>query len=133
SAKISTAAVFAKTTIASTATATAGKAIAMTTVQKSLVAAVLAVSVGSGIYEALLASAARKQVNALKEREIALSEQSSRQHDDETRQLAKIAGADNDRLNRDSAELLKLRGEVAVLRREAAKIPSLQKELAERQ
>jgi RNA polymerase sigma factor (sigma-70 family) len=61
---ISTAAAFAGTTVAVTATATVAKAIAMTTLQKIIVAAALTVLVGAGIYKARQFSQLRGQARA---------------------------------------------------------------------
>lgn len=75
---ISTAAALAVTTFITTATATATKAIAMTTLQKTLITAALVASVGTGIYEARQASILRSQVQALRQQQAALSEQKRR-------------------------------------------------------
>ncbi|MBI5383610.1 MAG: sigma-70 family RNA polymerase sigma factor [Verrucomicrobia bacterium] len=64
---ISTAATLAGVTIAATATATATKAIAMTTLQKTLIAAALAASVGTGIYQARQSSLWRAQIQTLQQ------------------------------------------------------------------
>jgi RNA polymerase sigma factor (sigma-70 family) len=109
------------TTIATTATATATKAIAMTTLQKTLIAATLAATVGTGIYEARQASNSRSQNQLLQQQQAPLTEQIqqlTRERDEVTRQLAALR-EENERLNRNSAELLKLRGEVGVLRNAA--------------
>ena len=59
---ISTAAALAGTTFTTAATATATKTIAMTTLQKTIIGATLAVAVGTGIYEARQDSQLRDQV-----------------------------------------------------------------------
>ncbi|MCI0541411.1 MAG: sigma-70 family RNA polymerase sigma factor [Verrucomicrobiales bacterium] len=110
---ISTAAALGGTTIAATATAT--KAIAMTTTQKVLIAAVLAAAVGTGIYEARKASTFRNQLSALQQQQTALNEQLTSDRDEATRQLAALR-AENERLKGNTSELLKLRGEVTQLR-----------------
>lgn len=125
---ISTAATIAGTTLTTTATATVTKAIVMTATQKVLIAAALAAAVGTGIYEARQAADLRNQVSALQQ-QTALTEQLTSDRDDAMRQLAALR-AENERLQRNTAELLKLRGEVTGLRREAAKIGSLESELA---
>ncbi len=117
---ISTAATLAGTTIAATTTAIATKAIAMTTLQKTLVTATVAVLAGAGIYEARQASNARTQVETLRQQQAPLNEQIQQltsERDNATRQLA--AQRDEiERLNRGKSELLRLRGELARLRRE---------------
>jgi len=122
---ISTAAVLAGTTIATTATATATKAIAMTTIQKTIVGATLATALGTGIYEAHQASRLRVENQTLRQQQAPLTEQTQqlqRERDATTRQLAALRD-DNERLNRNTPELLRLRAEVTRLR-------SLQKESA---
>ena len=119
---ISTAAALAGTTLATTATATATKAIAMTTLQKTLVAVVFVAAVGGGIYEA-------RQVQTLRKQQVPLTEeiqQLQSERNDATNRLALLAG-ENERLIRNTAELLKLRaeatrlrGEVGLLRRQIA-------------
>ena len=126
---ISTAAIFAGTTITSAATATAIKTIVMTTLQKSLITAALAVVAGAGIYEARQASTLRNQVQTLQQSQAPLAEQNrqlqrareqlQRERDDATNRLAaltdKLAGG-----KQKPSEVLKLRGEVGVLLQEKA-------------
>ena len=116
---ITTAAALTGATLATTATVT--KAIAMTTLQKTLVTATLAVLAGAGIYEARQASHLREQNQTLRQHQAPLVEQVQQlQHerDNAMNQLAELAMA-NSQLKTDSdrSELLKLRGEVGVLRR----------------
>ncbi|MEI2725815.1 MAG: hypothetical protein V9H26_20560 [Verrucomicrobiota bacterium] len=117
---ISTAAALTGTTICTTVTATAIKTIAMTTLQKSVITAALAVAVGAGIYEARQASQLRDENQTLQQQQAPLAsqvEQLQRSYNDATNRLASLRD-DNERLNRNTAELLKLRGEVSRLRRE---------------
>lgn len=119
---ISTAAVLGGTTLTTTATATATKAIAMTATQKVLIAATLFAAVGTGIYEARQASTLRSKIQLL-ERQLqtppaAQIQQLTNERDGDTRQLAALRG-ENERLNRNTAELLKLRGEITALRNRA--------------
>jgi len=118
-AAISTAAL-AGTTIAATATATVTKAVAMTTLQKTLVTATVAVLAGAGIYEARQASKLRDQNQTLQQQQAPLADQIgqlTRERDEAARQISALR-EDNERLNRNTAELLKLRGEVTRLRKE---------------
>ena len=62
---ISSAVALGGTTIASTATATAIKTIAMTTLQKTIIGATLAVAIGTGVYEARQVSRLREQNQTL--------------------------------------------------------------------
>jgi len=64
---ISTVATLAGTAIATTATATATKAIAMTTLQKTIVTATVAVLAGVGVYEARQVSQLRAQVRTIQQ------------------------------------------------------------------
>jgi RNA polymerase sigma factor (sigma-70 family) len=115
---ISTAAALTGTTLATTATATATKALAMTALQKTIVAATIAVLAGAGIYEARQASQLRHESQTLQQQTAFLVEQNGqllRERDAATQQLAALRN-DNERLTRTPAELLKLRGEVARLR-----------------
>ena len=121
------------TTLATTATATATKAIAMTTLQKTLIAATLAVAVGAGVYEARQNSKLREQNQTFRQQQAPLTaqiEQITRERDDTTRQLAALR-EDNARLNSNTAELLRLRGEVAMLRQNPTHARSAEEETAQ--
>ena len=127
---ISTAAALAGTTIATTATATAAKAIAMTTLQKTLITATLAAAVGTGIYQAHEASTLRSQTRTLQQQAAPLSEQINqltRDRDGATLQLAALRN-ENERLNRNSAELTRLRSEVGRLRQTERELVALAQE-----
>jgi RNA polymerase sigma factor (sigma-70 family) len=104
----------------STTTVVAGSAklIAMTTLQKTLVAATVAVLAGAGVYETRHAARLRDQVQTLRQQQASLSQQfqnMQRERDEASRQLAAMRD-ENERLNRNPAELQRLRGEVAALR-----------------
>ncbi len=117
---ISTATALAGTTIATPAIATATKAIAMTMLQKTIIGAALAAAVGTGLFEARRAAQWRKQNQTLQQQQTALAEQIqqlTRERDDASRQLAV--------LDRNTSELLKLRGEVARLRADARELAQL--------
>ena len=112
------------TTVLTAATVTVAKAIAMTTMQKVLVAAAFAAAVGMGIYEAREASRARDLNGMLQQQQAALNEQIqqlTRERDEASRRLATNPN-DTERLNRAADELLKLRGAVARLR--ASSLPN---------
>ena len=91
----------------------------MPTLQKAFVTAVLVAAIGAGIHEARQASMLRRPVQGLGQ-QLALStaptELLNRERDDAEKMLAALI-AENERLKRDTSELLKLRGEVTVLRR----------------
>lgn len=120
-ATLSTAAL-AGTTLATATTATVIKTVAMTTFQKTLIAATLAVAVGTGVYEARHASKLRDENRALQQQQAPLAarvEQLQRGYDAATNRLASLRD-DNELLNRNTAELLRLRGEIGLLRRQIA-------------
>lgn len=117
-ATISTSAMLAGTAVATTA-ATA-KLIAMTTLQRTLIAAVIVTGTGTTLYEAHRASEARKQADAVRQQFSPLSaeiESLRRARDDATNSLAALL-AENGRLRGSKSELLRLRGEVTELRSE---------------
>jgi len=104
------------TTVTTAATAT--QAIAMTTLQKTLIAATVVAAVGVGIYEARQASTLRKQVQTLQQKQAPLVgqiEQLSKDRDAVMQQLAALRD-ENERLNRNTGELLRLRGQIGLLK-----------------
>ena len=118
---ISTAAALAGTTLATATTATAIKTIAMTTLQKTVITATLAIVAGVGIYEARQAAQLREQNQTLQQERAPLVKENQKlrnEREETTRQLAALR-EDIERLNRNSTDLLKLRGEVGVLRRDS--------------
>jgi hypothetical protein len=105
----------------------------MTTLQKTLVTATLAVLAGAGIYEARQAAQLRDQVQMLQQQQAPLAEQIQqlqKEHDIATNRLAGLL-AENSRLksNPERSELLKLRGEVTRLRPLQEDVVALQKML----
>ncbi|MEO7299387.1 MAG: sigma-70 family RNA polymerase sigma factor [Verrucomicrobiota bacterium] len=129
-ATISTAAILGGTTIATTTTATITKTIVMTTLQKTLITATLVTAVGTGIYEARQATQLREQNQTLQQQQAPLAKQISElqgpleqirqlreDRDEATNRLASLTN-EIAKVTRDSSELLKLRGEVGLLRRQ---------------
>ena len=110
------------TATAATATATtttAAKAIAMTALQKTLVAGTIAVLAGAGIYEARQAATLRRQNAMLQLQQAPQAERSlqlQRDHEETANRVASLL-EENHRLkaNPNAAELLRLRGEVTRL------------------
>ena len=104
-AAISSAAALAGTTIAATTTATITKAIAMTTLQKTLIIATITVTASAGDYEARQASSLRDQVRtfqdqiqALQRRQAPLNEQIrqlQQERDNAKNELAAVQGRTN--------------------------------------
>ncbi len=125
-ATLSTAAL-AGTTLATTATAI--KSIAMTTLQKTLITATIVAAVGTGIYEARRAATLRIENHVIQQKLAPLAAQIQKlqhEHDDATRQLAALRD-DNERLKRNSADLLRLRGEVGTFRQQNSESENLRK------
>jgi RNA polymerase sigma factor (sigma-70 family) len=122
-AMISTAAALAGT-LTTTATSTAAKTIAMTTLQKTLIAATLTVAMGTGIYEARQAAELRGQVSTLHRQQESLVQQVEQlaQERDKAAQLVARLRSESERSNENTAELLQLRGEVSMLRRNPSTI-----------
>lgn len=93
-------------------TATVG----MTMIHKILIVGLTAVAIGSGIYSFHL----QKQITALQQQQTLLNQQIaqlSRERDDATNQLAAVQ-QENDRVQKNENELLRLRGEATHLRRQ---------------
>ena len=110
------------TTVATTITATITKAIAMTTLQKLLVTATIVTAVGAGMYEARQASIQQNQVRTLQEQQASLTvhiQQLQRELDRASNRLA-VAADENAALKTDSAELVKLREELAQRKADSA-------------
>ena len=110
---------------------TVTKAIAMTTLQKAIIGATIAIAVGTGIYKTRQAADLRSQLQSLQHQEAPVAgsfDQMIRERDAAMGKLAALRG-ENEKLNRDNAELLKLRGQIGLLRRELADA----KDLAESQ
>jgi RNA polymerase sigma factor (sigma-70 family) len=119
---ISAATVLAGTAVSTSTVIAATKAIAMTTLQKTLITATIAAAVGAGIYEVRQASTLRTQVQTLQQQQAPLAEQIrelQRERDDATNRLA-MSQQENAQLKQNTAELLKLRGEVARLHKATA-------------
>ncbi len=102
--------------------ATTVKTIAMTTLQKTLVTATIAIAAGVAIYKAREAAQMSEQVQILANQPAAISpqlDQLQRAYAEASNRLA-TASAENDRLKSsvDQNELLKLRGQVGQLRQQ---------------
>jgi RNA polymerase sigma factor (sigma-70 family) len=120
---ISTAALAGTAVTTSTIIATTAKTIAMTTLQKVLITATLAVVAGAGVYEAKQVHDARAEVQTLQQQQTPLADQVQQlqnSYAEATNRLANLL-AENLRLksNPNGMELLKLRGEVTRLRTDA--------------
>jgi len=124
-APVGLAATIATATLTGTAAATstvivATKTIAVTTLQKVLVTATVAVLAGAGIYEARQAALLRSQNQALLQQQAPLTgqlQQLQKERDDATNRIASLA-AELATAKKHPSEVLKLRGEVGALRQE---------------
>ena len=118
------AAALAGTAVATSTAVVTTKVIAMTSLQKTIIGAVLATAVGTGVYEAREAATARAEAGTIQQQQALLAEQVSRlqrERDDVTNQFAGLL-AENAQMksNSNEIELLQLRGEVGVLRAQLA-------------
>lgn len=92
----------------------------MKTLQKAMIAATIAAAAGTAIFEGCRAAHLQDQLLAQQEQQTPLAEQARQlglERDDATNRLA-AAQQENERLQRELAELPKLRGEVSRLRAE---------------
>jgi RNA polymerase sigma factor (sigma-70 family) len=112
-ATISAAAVLAGTAVHTSTVIAATKTIAMTTMQKTIIAALLAAAVGTGIYEACQASRLRNENQSLRQQTAQLKSDNENLSN-RAAQANRSSSLSSERLR----ELLKLRGEVGVLRRQ---------------
>ena len=117
---ISTAVLLSGNVVSTSTVIAATKAIAMTTLQKTLITATIALAVGIGIYQARQISSLRDQVQRLQQQQAPLAEQIVPLKPDNESLANRLAQANkspsmsSDRLR----ELLRLRGEVGLLRRQ---------------
>jgi RNA polymerase sigma factor (sigma-70 family) len=117
---VSAAAVLAGTAVSTSTVIAATKTIVMTTLQKTLITATIAAVVGTGVYEAHRASTLQGQNQTLQQQQATLTGQIAQLKSDNEGLSNRVAQAgrspslSSERLR----ELLKLRGEVGVLRRQ---------------
>ncbi len=119
-----TSAALSGTAITTTAVIAATKAIAMTTLQKTIVAAIVAVLAGAGIYEARQAANARAEAQTLQQQQAPLVQQVQElqgERDAATNRLASLAESIAT-LNTNNSDLLRLRGELALLKRRSTEM-----------
>jgi hypothetical protein len=124
---ISTAtAAFTGTTVAVSATATATKTMVMTTLQKTIIAATIAVALSAGIYQGRQVSHLTEQNQSIQRRQTQLAglvQELQRAHDTATNRLA-VLSEENAQLKsgQQLTELLKLRGQVGLLRKSLSSV-----------
>ena len=120
------------TAVSTTAVIAATKTIAMTTLQKTIITAALVAAAGAGIFETRQVAQLREQNQTLQQSQAPVAEQIQqlqRERDKQASQLASLR-EDNEQLNRNTAELLKLRGEIARLRDGVKHLDETKKTLA---
>ena len=102
----------------------ATKTIAMTTLQKTIVAAALAAAVGTGVYAVHQGAQLRGQIRTLEEQQAPMTAQIQQLQQERGQAAGQLAAlrAENARLRSNSTptEVLKLRGQVGALRQKAA-------------
>jgi len=121
------------TVVTTAAIVAATKAITMTTLQKTAVAAALVITTSVGVFEAHENSTLRKNNRELQQSQAPLQaqlEQLQREHDKLTNQLATLISAPG-RSTSNSLELLQLRGMAGVARRATEEAENLRRQLAQ--
>src|SRR5438876_170024 len=124
---ISTSAALAGGAVQTSTALAATKAIAMTTVQKTIIGATLAAVVSTGIYEARQNFRLREQIQALQQQRapwIGQIQRLTHERDDANNKLDALQ-QENEQLRRDTAELAKLRDEIARLRNDSRDLAQL--------
>ncbi len=102
-------------TVTTTAVTAATKAIAMTVLQKTIIGSAFALVIGTTIYEARQNSRLRDSNQILQQQQAPMTEQIQqlqRERDDATNRAASALG-ETDRMRREYAQVLKLRGDLA--------------------
>lgn len=118
---ISTAVSLVGTAIQTSTAIAVTKTIAMTTLQKTLITAAIAVATGAGIYEAHEASILRSQVQTLQQQQASLAELDQLRMEKERLAARLQANEDElENLRKGREELLRMRGQVGALRQEVA-------------
>ncbi len=116
---VSTAALAGTALSTSTVIATTTKALAMTTIQKTLIGGTIALLAGAGVYEAHQNSQLQNHVQALEQQMQPLTAEIQQSQQDSNRMEAQLEAlqSENNKLksNQATAELLKLRGEATRL------------------
>jgi RNA polymerase sigma factor (sigma-70 family) len=124
---ISTAAALTGTAVHTATALAATKIIAMTTIQKALIVTTLAATLGTGIYEMRRASRWQAQTEALLLQQDSLNQQNQQLQKERDDAATKLAAAQYaiGQPRRDVSELIKLRAEVAKLRRNSEELAEL--------
>jgi RNA polymerase sigma factor (sigma-70 family) len=130
-ATISTSAILGGATLATTATAT--KAIAMTTLQKAIITATIAAAVGTGVYEAHQAATMRGLLQTLQQQQAPLTEQLSQLKTDNELLSNQVAQAEDAQALSQAQlkELLKLRAKSTLAQTDSRELAKLKSTLAQ--
>jgi RNA polymerase sigma factor (sigma-70 family) len=130
SSSISVAASLSGAALHHSATMAAAKTLIMTTTQKALISASLAVAVGTALYATHEVSNAHGRVDSLEKQQASLNEQMQQLAQERDEATANLAAAlqTNSSTRQDAPELAKLRGEVARLRSKNREISRLKAE-----
>jgi RNA polymerase sigma factor (sigma-70 family) len=114
------------TTAALAGTALTLTTVAVTTLQKITVTAALTVTIGAGIFEARQAHEARTEAARLQAQQAPMQEQIQKLQNDLSNATTTMAGLKEDfaKNQKDNSELLKLRGEIGVLKNQLAAVKS---------
>ncbi len=132
---IMTVAAMGSTTLSTLSTATAAKTIAMTTLQKIVIAAALTAAVGTGLYEKRKASLLRDEVQTLRQEQTPLKEQVALLKDENDRLSNLAARAQEPRSSTlppaQLNELLKLRGKTALTDKDARELARMKSSLGD--
>lgn len=131
-APVGLAAALSATAVQTSATIASIKAITMTALQKTLASAVLVVALGTAIYQARQASQWRAQVQMLQPQQAAVADQMEQLRSERNDAVNRVARQNFgiDPSKRDTAELLRLRGEIGVLRAQLSALESDHRKLA---
>lgn len=122
SATIASAAAVAGTVVSAvTSTSSVTQAIAMTTLQKTLFSTVLAVAIAAGLNEVRKSSGLRAKLSAQQDEHALLADQLAQSNHAREESLRQAAALQSKNQN-DAAELVRMRGEVARLRRQLAEV-----------
>ena len=127
------AAAFSGTAVTTAAALAATKAIAMTTLQKTIIATALVAAAGAGIYEARQAANARAEARRLRQEQAPLSEQLSQLQTDNDRLSSQVAQAkDSQALSQAQRnELLRLRAKSTLSQTDSRELAKLKSTLAQ--
>lgn len=121
------------TTITTATVIAATKGIAMTTLQKTVITATVTMLAGAAIYEARQAAKLRDEVHTLRQQQAPLVEQIQQlqgEGEDGARKMVSLR-EENETLNRTSGELVRLRGQVGILRSQLDELELLRNQNAQ--